>query len=650
MKLVTILKRESMLTLAREALWRSQKRWRQAHFRRNVQHNCPVRYHPLGYYQFRPGTLEEPSCETIFRYADAICGGKFPGLAYNPVALGLPPPWNVDFISGHAWPSVPAEKITVIRQDGSDIKVPWELSRLQFLPVMGKAWCLSRDERYRSAAKQLLLHWIKNNPVGHGVNWVIAMEAALRAISICLFLEFMPARSAVEGWWREITRSLWQHLIFIEAHLEFSHFARGNHYLSNIVGLFCLSSFLQGPGMRKRRNSYQKLIEKEMLLQVYRDGVDYEASTGYHLLNLQMFTLAFLLMRRQQLPINEGFQERLNRMYGFLAELGDCQGRIAHIGDCDDGRVELLSDDLEQMFVADVHDRHSLNSPGVLGIGQGLFNESYGGHKRDAVWYGLPEIEDRSRSSQRSSTNIVLFPESGIAVADANQLRLVFLAMPNGMKGKGTHTHNDKLSVIASFAGKPLFVDAGTGCYTRNPHTRNYFRSTAAHNTIQIDNQEQNRFSTSASTVFVIGDDAQVTPITINETEESSCIYAAHNGYQRLGVIHQREVQLSSASILTINDYLEGAGYHRFELQFHLSQQWQIHLLQDKGNEVKCRIRDDSTLLELTSAAAVELEMSCATTELSPAYGLVTVGNVLAVRGTWNAAALMVTSLLTPIV
>jgi hypothetical protein len=137
-------------------------------------------------------------------------------------------------LSGHP---VPVKDHDGIRFDGSDIKVPHELSRLQFLPVLGKAYVLTRDERYRQNAKRLLSHWIEQNPVGTGVNWSIAMEAALRATSICFLLNLIsPLRPDEEGWLATVTRCLWHHLLYIEAHIEFSHLISSNHYLSNVAG------------------------------------------------------------------------------------------------------------------------------------------------------------------------------------------------------------------------------------------------------------------------------------------------------------------------------------------------------------------------------------------------------------------------------
>lgn len=641
MKVLAALQRESPLALAREAFWRARRRWRQIHLKSRIESaRCPVVYRPLGYYQLQPNGIDQRSRETILRAADAVCGGWFPWFAYPPVHLGFPPRWNFDFVSGISWPDAPGETVQVVRHDGSDVKIPWDLSRLQFLPVLGKAWRLSGEERYRMAAKELLSDWIEKNPPGAGINWTIAMEAALRAISICLFLDLLTPQPGDQNelWWRRVTTSLWQHLLFIEAHNEFSYFVRGNHYLSNLVGLFCLVSFLRGPGIEKRKLSYQTLLEREMLLQVYEDGGGYEASTGYHLLNLQMFTTGFLLMRCQGIEANPKFSGRLRGMYRFLAALSSRGGRVPHLGDCDDGRIELLVDDLEQMLGPDSNDRHSLRVSGTLGIGEALFRENYGGNKADAVWYVPVSASPEPRHKDAAHRRCVIFPDSGLAVGRNGPLDVVFLAMPNGILGKGTHTHNDKLSVIVRLNGEEVFSDSGTGCYTRDVQLRNQLRSTSAHNTVQVDGEEQNRFSKSPGSVFNIGDDAHVTPIGTEETPESLVLWASHDGYARLGVRHTRKLKLSSVSLLTLEDSLTGSGHHSFELRFHLHHRWRVKVLQRIGREVECFIEGAHSAVELICQAAVDLQCSCIAGRISPAYGLVVNAQTISVRGSFETA------------
>jgi uncharacterized heparinase superfamily protein len=635
MRWINALRRESPLTLAREALWRTHRQWRQHRLREHLGTTwCPVRYSPVGYYKVPPNGAGDRSRDSILRYADAVCSGRFPSFGYGAVQLGLPPRWNFDFVSGGTWSEAQANTIQVVRHDGSDVKVPWELSRLQFMPVLGKAWRLSGENRYRLAARRLLHDWMEKNPAGMGVNWTVAMEAALRAISVCFALELLASEHEQEGdpWQREVTRSLWQHLLFIEAYNEFSYLSRGNHYLSNLLGLFCLSSFLQGPGMEQRRRMYQRLLEREILVQVYDDGGDYEASSGYHLLNLQMFTSALLLMRAQNMEPGPEFAGRLRSMYQFLSALADQRGHVPHLGDCDDGRVELLSDDLEHLLGSPSESRHSLTVSSSLGVGEALLKESFGGRTDDVAWYGLVPNSREEQCAGPVGRRCLVFPNSGLAIARVSTAEVIFSAMPNGIDGKGSHTHNDKLSVVVRIDGNELLSDSGTGCYTRDFEMRNRFRSTAAHNTVQIDGEEQNRFSTSPHAVFRICDDAHVTPIALEDAGEGHILRASHDGYSRLGVVHTRRVELAPG-LLTLEDQLSGSGSHTFEARFHLRALWKVDVQRDTGTQVQCRIQGPDLTAHLSCQAPVELEMLCRAGEGSTAYGVTRKTKQILVRG-----------------
>ena len=105
-------------------------------------------------------------------------------LGSGPVQLGTPIDWHRDFKSGFAWTETYTRRIDYADLDRSnDVKVPWELSRLQWLLPAGQAYALTGDERYARGAREILDEWIAGNAYMRGVNWAIAMEPALRLLS-----------------------------------------------------------------------------------------------------------------------------------------------------------------------------------------------------------------------------------------------------------------------------------------------------------------------------------------------------------------------------------------------------------------------------------------------------------------------------------
>ena len=613
-----LLRQESPVLLARELVWRAHKKWKRVRSQKSKDEPPRLASRHLGYHNFEAADFLVESRACVIQFADAICTGHFPFLGYGTVDLGFPPRWNHDFVCDAYWPQIPISLQASIRHDGSDVKVPYELSRLQFLPVLAKAHRLTGEERYRESARNLLSDWIAQNPAGVGVNWTVAMEAALRAISICFLLDLLwPIRSDEQRWLQKVTHSLWQHLVYIEAHNEFSHLVRSNHYLSNIVGLYCLSLSLEGKGMKARRRLYARKIEREILHQVYEDGGDHESSSGYHVLVTQMFTVAMLLMRAQGIGSPTRYSRRLRAMYRLLAELSNYDGEVPMVGDCDDGRVELLLDDLHQMLTLPIDKRTSLRVPNLVGIGSTLFAQTEGMFE-DAKWYGLSIQQPTDASPARS--NLAVFPQSGLAVARNGETEVLFLAMPNGIHGKGSHTHNDKLSIVLRVAGRELLCDSGTCCYTRNAATRNCFRITAAHNTIMVDKLEQNKIWFDRNALFILSDEAVVSPIELVSTDGEPALRAAHFGYRNIGVTHSRTVRLPERKAVIVEDLLIGKGLHTLEANFHLDPAWEIISLQSCGKSVHCQVNGiRNVYIEFT--ASTDLLAEKLATRISRTFG-----------------------------
>jgi hypothetical protein len=610
-RIAQVLRRESLPVLLAEAAWRVFRAGRRQAWRVTGPGACRVRFYPIDYYESEAVAAAGP----VIAYADAVLRGEYPLMGYGWPDLGREPDWQCDWVSGRGWPLENAEKIQVVRYDGSDVKAPWELSRLQFAPVVAHAWVLTGEQKYRDRVKALLSHWVAKNPVGVGVNWTIAMEAALRGISICLTLERLwPFSAEEEPWLRQITTSLWHHLRFVEAHSEFSFRLRSNHYLSNLAGLTTLSAYLHGPGMKRRLKKYARAMQREVLRQTYTDGGDREASTGYHLLVTQMALHSYAVQQGRDCGIAREFTLRLQLMVRWMATLADDAGKLPVLGDCDSGRVELMPDDIAQALEP-AQQRHSLRTTSLQVIAARLFP--------------LPEPAS-------------LLRESGLAVLRAGHASVVFAAMPNGLAGKGSHTHCDKLAIVFRLGSREVFCDSGSRCYTRSPQLRNLDRSTRAHSTLAMDEQDQNTIPSDPRLLFQCGDEAAVSPITGDAAE----VHASHFGYTRIGIVHHRSVRLDERSLI-ITDDVSGSGEHALDLRFVLAPEWYATPGSTKGGSVSCAIGGQHAMT-LVCEGGGELALSLQAGEISREYGAslaagcilihttVTLPTTLRTRVEWN--------------
>ncbi|MDP3809771.1 MAG: heparinase II/III family protein [Hydrogenophaga sp.] len=212
----------------------------------------------------------------------------------------VPIDWQLDFKSGYRWrEDVWHRDISLGHLPGVDIKVPWELGRMQHLPTLALACHFARAEApgFRDATAYAqefcsqVLDFIATNPPGFGVNWSCAMDVAIRCANLLVARDIVIASGAHldEAFERAFTASIFAHARHVMKNLEWSPVYRGNHYLANIVGLLFAASCL--PGDEEVDSwlafSVQELVA-EVEYQFHEDGSNFEASVCYHRLSAEM--------------------------------------------------------------------------------------------------------------------------------------------------------------------------------------------------------------------------------------------------------------------------------------------------------------------------------------------------------------------------
>jgi uncharacterized heparinase superfamily protein len=189
------------------------------------------------------------------------------------------------------------------------------------------------------------------------------------------------------------------------------------------------------------------------------------------------------------------------------------------------------------------------------------------------------------------------FPHAGIYIMRHEDLYLCFNASDAGINGRGSHAHNDALSIEVSAGGRAFIVDPGTYVYTGDLQRRHDFRSTAYHSTVTIDGVEQNTIERDLP--FVIGNEARPFVLTWGPTARTDKIIAEHYGYQRLKdpVIHRRTVIFDKIerTWLVEDEFAGDAVDHVFETRFHFAPGLQV-----STDKTSVEIRDPDTDLTLT--------------------------------------------------
>jgi hypothetical protein len=475
------------------------------------------------------------------------------------IGFKIPPPlgndsgsreteWRRDPFSNYLWPLDYHRDLKLQRSDGSDVRVVWELNRLAHLLRLNDA---------TEFLKQLR-SWGSQNPYARGPNWTCAMEVALRAMNILVAFEHLRTSPQLDANdLNFILRLLQQHGRYIHDNLEFSYVATSNHYLSDVTGLLWLGVLL--PELQEAESwktfGLSELM-REMDKQVLPDGADFESSTGYHRFVLELFLYSFALCRANNIDIPQKYWRKLHQMLEYVRAYLRPDGLAPLIGDTDGGQVLA------------VHKRHADDHAYVLDIGADVFND--------------PDLKLPQQTS-------AAFPDAGIYIMRHGDCYLCFNASGAGINGRGSHGHNDALSIEVSARGRAFIVDPGTYVYTANLQMRHAFRSTAYHSTVRIDNEEQN--TTEPDTPFVIGNEAQPRVLEWQSNAEFDQIVAEHCGYHRLAtsVTHRRTVTFNKRECSwLIEDEFTGDGEHVFETFFHFEAGLELLV---RGAEVEARDR-----------------------------------------------------------
>lgn len=510
--------------------------------------------------------------------ADRICDHILDLLGSGPVSLGPRIDWHRDFKSGYRWDSrrfytdVPLGHVP-----GVDIKVPWELSRGQHLPVLAQAYLFTGRERFAQEAVEQIGDWIRANPPQLGVNWASAMDVAIRAVNWLWTAGLLAdARAADDDFFAEVLASLLAHGRHVAANLEIeTNGLRTNHYLAEIVGLLylglCVPEFHEASAWRAFA---VRALVQEMEHQVLPDGADYESSISYHRLVTEMFLSAALLCRHQDVSLPPAFWDRLARMVEFVQSYTKPNGLAPQVGDADDGRLHVLTG----YGSTDPRDHRYLLALGALLFERDDWWAAAAPAWTEALWFGAKRGGrwDRPSVMRAPAPGSAAFPNAGIYVMRAGEDYVLFNASPVGTQGIGNHKHNDLLALEVHLGGEDILIDSGSYLYTSDPEARNAFRGTAAHATVMVDGVEQNRFVD--GNLFCLRPDANVRVLAWESGTVRDRVSAEHDGYCRLPypIVHRRSVtfQRMRGRIEVLDAFLDrdgGKGTHELCWTFPLA-------------------------------------------------------------------------------
>ena len=431
--------------------------------------------------------------------------------------------WQSDFNANKQWQFEWFKNITYGNSSGSDIKIPWELGRLQHLPSLAHLYNINRNELTRLEIRNQIFDFMASNPPNYGVQWMTSMDIGIRLVNI-IFTIIVSSKTKIlfENDELELINSyLFDHYLHIRENIEYSDGIRGNHYLSNLCSILIYICFIEDTsGKSLLLDKYIKLINKELDYQFNSDGSNFEASTRYHIFTSQMLISVDLIL--QKLTNKKLNQNRMNSINSFALELLKFTPP-PQIGDNDSG------------FYWKVSNKEEVTYKSILNT-----------------------IETNYRLKNKDN-----YLEFGYIHRKIDKIDIMFKCGKVGQNGKGGHDHNDNLSYIIYLNNLPFVVDIGTFCYTSDFSKRNYYRSSLQHNVLTINQTEQNDISQTLNDDMFWLDETKSNPTIINKDDN---IFSGKINY--FGKEYKRDIKINSNEII-VTDYHKSKICKNVRIHFH---------------------------------------------------------------------------------
>lgn len=476
--------------------------------------------------------------------------------------LANPPRWNSSRITGDGQFDFMGNKAAIDWNNDTLPKI-W-LYNLHYLDHL-----VSLQENPSALSETDLVNsWINANPPFSGCGWE-PYTLSLRIVNLIKWLQLQPH---LDPRWLE---SLSTQTYALSQQIEYHILA--NHLFVNGKALVFAGSFMQGGHAERWLKTGLKILDSEVKEQFLADGAHYELSPMYHA------SLLWDMCDLLNLALNAHISALKSRVTEWrkVIEQGIIWLRsMQH----PDGEIPFFNDS-------------------TFGIAPTL---------RDIENYAdLLNCRPPTDATSPSSVSAKCHAESGYAQIDFGKGSKALLnfaqVAPDYQPG---HTHADTLSFELSVFGQRVFVNSGISQYGEDSE-RHRQRSTAAHNTVEID--EENSSEVWAG--FRVARRAHVSLNKFDNSENSVQICCSHDGYKRLKGrnLHTRE-WTASMNTLQISDSVTGA-FDKSIARFYIHPDATV--TQDDKNLMIALASGEIVFVSISGAASITI----ANTTWHPEFG-----------------------------
>ena len=497
--------------------------------------------------------------------------GAFPGIAWNAHPIFLTPS-----IGKNSREDIRNGKFEFLNEaadlgfpprwpEGSRMKLLWEYNLHYFDWIHALPF---------QDATDVALDWIDQHPPSKEFQAWAPYPTSLRILNwIIFFFKNHQSEIATNS---DLRRQLWesiaQQTTYLKENLE-THLL-GNHFFENITTLAFVGACFKGHLAEECRFIASAELPAQISEQFLPDGLHFELSPMYH---VRMVYLLSLLVSLQDSRLTAIASPTLRRSLAAL-------NSIRH----PDGEIALLNDSAIGIY----HNPTSLIE--------------WGSKALNSIESPLPSPEPQIGTWK--------LPDAGYyGFQDLDLNYLICDAGPPGPDYIPGHAHADIFTYEVSLRGVRVIVDTGNHNYETG-ETRNYCRSTKAHNTVELAGRDQCDLWGS----FRVGQRGYPAKIVFEEKETGFRLSGHHTGYARteLKAVHERTFDVSPSFSIKITDVVKALRPIPIKSYVHLAPDCKI--VHRSEQEIMVKFRKGRFTISFNETGKLELK----STAYYPEFGL----------------------------
>jgi len=454
-----------------------------------------------------------------------------------------------------------------------DLKFILEPARFGCVYLLVRAYQYSGNETYPAFFWRLLEDWIEKNPPQAGPLWICGQEAAFRIMAWCFGLYgFVQSPHTTPERILRLIAEINAHADRIEGTIAYARSQKNNHALSEAVGLWTVGTLFPELERAKRWQKLGKrVLENEICCQIYDDGSYVQHSNNYHRVMMHDILWALQLGEINGEYFSQEIYQRLHLATKFLYQMTDIEtGLVPNYGANDGAFILPLSSCDYSDFRPVLQAAHYLLQKKFI-LPSGAWDE-------DILWLFGPTAFERLHNpptnvdtcrQEAKDANIqgrfpTSYPSGGYYILHGHHS----WAMIRCARYRDRPSHADQLHLDLWWNNINIACDAGSYLYNGEPPWDNALASTAVHNTVGVDRQDQ----MIRGGRFLWLHWAQGAVWSQLHSNSGQIVYweGSHDGYQRLKppVTHRRGVLRLGEDHWLVLDTLHSSGTHHYRLHW----------------------------------------------------------------------------------